>query len=218
MTRDEFCKSHWEYFLTLEKDFLKIERFVAFDLGDNILYSDKLCADYGNSLCFSDEFVKQYQSVCSEIDVILKVICKEINSKSKADRMDDYTPEILNIWPNIIKQKVSVKDIELQPFINWSNTPYHSPEWWSSYNHVKHNRNSSYKEANLKNVLNSFAALYILEQYLVKYIGDRDNSYDVPNDISQIFEMVDYDTKEEVIQRNNYVMTKDDIDKIFKDF
>ena len=218
MTRNEFCKYHWEYFLVLEKDFLQIERFVSFDLGDNILYNNKSCNNYGNSLCYSNEFVKQYQSICSEIDVLLKIICLELNGSSNADNMKDYTNEVLNEWSEITDQKVTMKGIELQPFMNWKVNPFKSPDWWTPYNKVKHERITNYEKANLKNVLNSLAALYILEQYLVKYIGDRDKVYDVPNDISQLFEMVNYSTREKVIGRNQYDISKGDMDKMFKDF
>lgn len=218
MTREEFCKYHWEYFLVLEKDLMEIERFVSFVLGDNILYTNNSCNDYGNSQCFSNEFIKQYQSICSEIDVILKTICKEFDKNSSANDMCKYTAEILKEWPGITKQKVLMKDIELQPFINWKMTPYNSPDWWTPYNNVKHNRISNYKEANLKNVLNSLAALYILEQYLAKYIGDRDAVYDVPNDISKLFEMINYKTQREVIGKNAYILNGDDIKEVFKDF
>lgn len=219
MTREEFCKYHWEYYLALENDLINVEKFVTFDLGDNNLYSTLSCTDYGNSQCFSNEFIKQYQSICSEIDVILKTICNEINSKSTAENMCEYTTEILTIWPEITEQMVILNDaIKLQPFINWSITPPSSPDWWSPYNKVKHNRISNYKKANLKNVLNSLAALYILEQYLARYIGVRDNVYDVPNDISKIFKMVNFNTKNHVYGRNQYPITEDEIDKIFQDF
>lgn len=214
MTREEFCKYHWEYFLVLEKDLLDTERFVSFDLGEDTLYNNFLCNDYGNSKCFSNEFIKQYQAICSEVDVILKTICKEININSKANNMEEYTSEVLNEWPEIIKQKVLIKEMELQPFLNWKVSPYNSPDWWSPYNKVKHQRISNYKKANLKNVLNSLAALYILEQYLVKYIGDRDSCYDVPNNISKLFKMVNYHTRETVVGIDSYILSNDDIDKI----
>lgn len=217
MTRDEFCKYHWEYYLVLEKDFLQTERFISFDLGKNYLYDKKGCTNYGNSMCFSNEFIKQYQSICSEIDVILKTICKEINNKSKAKEIKGYTNEVLKKWPGITNQKVAMKYIELIPFMNWSLQPYNSPDWWTPYNNVKHKRIKNYKEANLKNVLNSLAALYILEHYLVKYIGDRDSTYDVPNDISQLFEMVNYKTRKTVVGRNSYLTSDEELDEIFND-
>lgn len=217
MTRDEFCKYHWEYFLVLEKDFLEIERYVTFDLGDNYLYTTQAVNNNGNSQCFSNEFIKQYQAICSEVDVILKSICVELNSNSTANNMEQYTDEILNVWSGIVQQKAKMKDIELQPFLNWTKTPhYHSPDWWTPYNKVKHERLSNYKKANLKNTLNALAGLYILELYLIKHIGDRDNTIDVPNDISKMFEMVDYATNDTVIGKNSYLATEADIDSLFQ--
>lgn len=124
---------------------------------------------------------------------------------------------MLKKWPGITNQKVAMKDIELIPFMNWSLQPYNSPDWWTPYNNVKHKRIKNYKEANLKNVLNSLAALYILEHYLVKYIGDRDSTYDVPNDISQLFEMVNYKTRKTVVGRNSYLTSDEELDEIFND-
>ena len=111
-----------------------------------------------------------------------------------------------------------MKEIELQPFSNWKSTPdFKSPDWWSPYNKVKHSRIENYKNANLKNIINALAGLYILENYFVKYIGDRDNDMDVPNDISHLFKMVDFPTREKVIGRNQYEMTESDIDNLFDD-
>ena len=211
MNRKEFCKHHWEYYLVLEKDFLQSERYISFDLGENYLYDNMEHSNIGNSLTFSNEYIKQYQAICSEVDVILKSICKELDNPN-ANRMDiGYTPAIFTKWPSIQTQKVRFRDIELQPLSNWTNIPYHSPNWWSPYNDVKHERIDNYKSANLKNVLNALAGLFILENYFVKYIGDRDNDMDVPNDISSIFEMLDFETRETVIGRDMYNITEQDI-------
>ena len=215
MTRNQFCKYHWDYYLVLEKDFLETERYVSIDLGDNYLYVDGNIGDKGNSECFSNEFVKQYQAICSEVDVLMKSICKEIKPDSVANDMKDYTRIILEEWPNIVEQKVSIKDKELMPFVNWSKNPnFMSPDWWTPYNNVKHNRILKYREANLKNVINSLAGLYILEQYLVKYIGDRDRERDVPNDISNIFNMIDWTTRDTVCGKESYEIREDEIDEI----
>ena len=52
MTREEFCKCHWEYYLVLEKDFLKTEPYVSFELGDNYLYNSDSVENPENSLTF----------------------------------------------------------------------------------------------------------------------------------------------------------------------
>lgn len=68
MNRDDFCRLYWSYYLVLEKDFLDTERYISFDLGDNYLYDSHTIHDYGNSGAFSNEFVKQYQAICSEVE------------------------------------------------------------------------------------------------------------------------------------------------------
>lgn len=215
MTRDDFCKYHWAYYLVLERDLLKVEQYISFELGNNYLYNKPTYFDAENSNVFSNEFVKQYQAICSEIDVVLKTICKELANVSVDNMKTGYTPIILQYWPDIVLQKVKIKDFELQPFVNWNQSPYKSPDWWSLYNQVKHKRLSHYKNANLKNVLNALAGLYILENYLVRYIGTRDDDLDVPNDKSQLFAMKSFSTVNTVIGRELYVATTKDIDDFF---
>ena len=41
MNREDFCRSHWSYYMVLERDFLDVERYVSFDLGENSTYDDK---------------------------------------------------------------------------------------------------------------------------------------------------------------------------------
>lgn len=216
MTRDEFCKNHWDYYMVLEKDFLETERYVSFELGDNYIYTGSSSSDPQNSNTHSVEYIKQYQAICSEVDVIMKTICVELNNPT-ANRMDTgYTPTILQVWPNIKQQKVMFKEIELQPFINWEKSPnYHSPDWWTPYNNVKHARISNYKCANLKNVVNALAGLFILENYLVKFIGDRDNEMDVPNDEAKLFEMIGWHTNNHVIGKDKYLIEAADINELF---
>jgi len=207
MTREEFCESHWVYYLMLEKDFLEIERYISFELGNNYLYNNasKKTKAIANSKCYSNEFIKQYQIICSEVDVILKTICQEINGDSVSNNMEAYTEEVLDQWSDIVNQKVKVRGIELQPFMNWSRKPqYKSPDWWTPYNGVKHQRLQNYKNANLKNTMNALAGLYILEQYLAKYLGDKTGNRDVPNDISKLFEMVNFNTRYSVMGKNSY--------------
>lgn len=199
----------------MEKDFAGTEQYVNFDLGENYLYNGNVHSNNGNSETFSNEYIKQYQSICSEIDVILKSICQELGN-TRANKMDiGYTPTVLGMWPHIIDQKIKFKDFELQPFINWKESPCNSPDWWSPYNDVKHERITNYKKANLKNVVNALAGLYILEIYSVKFIGDRDSVRDVPNDISQLFEAINFSTKHTVVGRESYLAIKEEIDEMF---
>ena len=225
MTRDEFCSRYWDYYLLLENDFVNTNRYIAFDLGDNNLYDEAIeitdVESYGNSLIFSDEYVKQYQSICAEVDTVLKAICCEF-SESKARSMPKYTKIILEQWPALSEQKVEFASAILQPFKDWKsiggdNTKpeFSGLEWWRDYTDVKHNRIENYRKANLKNVVNSLAGLYTLELYLVRHIGTRDDKEDVPNDISKIFHLIDFHTESNVIGRNTYAASERDIDKMF---
>lgn len=214
MTRDDFCRQHWKYYLILEQDFLATERFVSFDLGDDYLYDTATHKNLENSQVYSVEFVKQYQTICSEVDVIMKSICTELGQS--ADCIHDYAKHILTQWPDLIKQKVQLEDFQLQPFMNWiyNSTKKSTLDWWVPYNNIKHERIVNFKQANLKNVLNALAGLYILELYLVKYIGDRDKEIDVPDDRSKLFEIVNFTTKSTILGRNAFAVTTEDIDAI----
>lgn len=197
MTRIEYLKQHWEYYCVLEEDFYNTMRYVELDLGDNSLYSGTPVSNFGNSMTYSIEFVKQYQSISSAIEDILKAICAQLNSTDAGNMERDYTPTILGdaFFQKVVGQKVQVRRQELQPFMNWSVAPYKSPDWWSAYNDVKHNRNAEFMKANLKNVLNALAGLYILNQYLVKKISDEQGEqFDVPSSKSRMFEMVNWST------------------------
>ena len=213
MNREEFCKLHWNYYLALEKDFLDTERYVSFDLGDNYLYTSQTVTDYGNSNTFSNEFIKQYQAICSEVDVVLKSICKELGNASLVN-IKQYTELVLRYWKNLPNQKVRMKTIELQPLKGWTSNPHNSPDWWREYNSVKHDRLGNFRRANLKNVVNALAGLYTLELYLVKFIGDRDHERDVPNDISKLFELIDFQTNDVVLGYESYVITNQEIDAL----
>ena len=220
MTREEFCKCHWDYYMVLEKDFLETERYLTIDLGDNNFYDGSIPSDCGNSMAFSVEFIKQYQTICYEIDVILKSICTELG-KPNDNKMDEYTETILSDpkWKNIVNQKVNVKGTELQPFRNWALSPYKSPDWWPLYNGVKHKRLENIRQANLKNVINALAGLYILGYYFVKHIADLTgdlDTIDVPNENSKIFEMVNWQTVWEVTGKDKYPIPTHQINKMFE--
>ena len=223
MTLEEFCHFHWSYYLMLEKDFLNIEKYISFDFGDNYLYdSNQTINDYGNSMTFSIELVKQYQTICSEIDAILKSICKELNHNEKQLNIRNYGQILLSkvLWKNLPNQKVRLNNIELQPFKNWRLKPnYNSPDWWIAYNNVKHNRLLNYKNANLKNVTNSLAGLYTLELYFAKFIADKEidkDSPDVPNDISNLFTLIDFKTRATVVGHDSYLILDSEIDETCK--
>lgn len=203
MTSDEF-KKYWNYYMVLEKDTLDIEPFVSFHPE--------------NFNCFSNEFVKLYQIICSEIDVICKEFCQYINDKKSAtenySNIIDYARIILPEHSELTAQKISVSgDIEftLAPWIEWSadandNSKNVSPKWWKQYNAVKHKRTSkdvndkyNYQFANLKNVLNALAALCVIEKYFYADLAKDEAPFGkAPNTVltpySKLFGLLAFET------------------------
>lgn len=156
---------HWHYFLSIENDILKISDYVE-------LHSE-------NYKVFSTELTKIYLTICSEIDVIIKLLAekcdvnlwntiKNQNPKKIHPDMEIYK-SFLNISiPYISEIKIELPQYELSitPWLNLKND--FSPEWWDKYNKVKHSRDKHYRFGNLKNVLHSAAGLLVL---LLLYYG-----------------------------------------------
>ena len=42
MTKEEFCKNYWSYYLVLEGRFLKLQNYIAFDKENYKCYSTEL--------------------------------------------------------------------------------------------------------------------------------------------------------------------------------
>lgn len=175
VTTTELKKVYWKYYLILERDVLDVESYVSF-------HPD-------NYNCFSNEFIKLYQAICSEIDVICKKYCKYIKDTTYVTGeyydIKDYAKYILTQHPEIVGQNVYISeqsDCELIPWKEWhfdlndhrngSNSGNVTPTWWKKYNDIKHKRSDkdadgkcNYQHASLYNVLDSLAALYVLEKY-----------------------------------------------------
>lgn len=149
---------HWNYFLALEDDLDRLSRFVDFSKNDE---------------AYSIEIARLFLSSCSEIDVILKQICKKINSESSASSMNAYFKELNDSYLRLLDFSVEIPRyaITLTPFLNW--TENNPPFWWQDHNKVKNHRHEHFEKANLKNCLNAIAAMYILTLYL--YIEKAEN-------------------------------------------
>ena len=195
-TRDEFLQRYWNYYLLLEKDFLDIEQY--------------LTIDEVNFNSFSNEYIKQYQTICSEIDVISKSYCREMENRFNGNRINTYCKCIIDNnadFPNRVIE-VNNRNLKITPWKDWDYSEEtqsngrikilaNNPDWWQKYNKIKHNRTTInnetglpyYKLANQKNVLNALAALFQLEMYYYRLL--RQNHFiiepDMPYPLSQIF-------------------------------
>lgn len=174
----QFIKSYWDYFLELEDQFIETKRFVAFDKA--------------NAKAYSIEYLKLYQAVCSEIDVVGKEIAVAFNPKFKIDHntnIKKWGYEVQKKLPQIKNVVISFNGEEsIIPFKDWEYEQHTTTtkkggkrttlkikddrkpiSWWSNYNDIKHRRiglvegTRNFQLANQGNLIQAFAALFILE-------------------------------------------------------
>lgn len=198
MTFKEARDTYWKYYISLEEQFLSTSRYVEFDY-------------INNGGVFSIEYLKLFQAVCSEIDVVGKKLAKELD--------DSFTPNKntgINEWwyyiskndPGIIDKKCLLfGEHSFQPWKNYTivKNPHEgakkyvlgasakTPQWWNDYNAVKHDRTGrferhslNYSKANLKNLFYAFAALFSLEIRLMETAKKQDDTISVGME-SQLF-------------------------------
>ncbi len=142
---------HWNYFVSIENDVENLARYVEFTKD--------------NYNTYSIEMTRLLLSAASEIDVVAKLLCKKVNKTSKAGSINQYKEIIDKAFPNIKRMKIVLLKygLKLTPWSNWQNNE--TPIWWKKHNAVKHQRDTNFNEANLKNVLNCVGALYVLLLY-----------------------------------------------------
>jgi hypothetical protein len=152
---------HWNYFLALEDDLIRLSRFVEFTNA--------------NFTSYSIDMARIILTSTSEVDVVSKLLCRKIDNNSKAGRINQYRDEINSHYTEIKHFRVRIPryGLELKPWTNWSDNK--TPYWWTDYNKIKHQRNDHFDKANLKTTLNSVAGLFILLLYLYKEDAESGN-------------------------------------------
>lgn len=145
---------HWNYFLALEQDLEKIARYIEF-------HSD-------NYETYSIELAHLLLAASSEVDVVMKQLVKALTGRT-CETMKEYQKDIKEHFPHLLDVKCSMPKFSIDvihPWLNWMGDEPKRPDWWYAYNKIKHDRNNHYPKANLKNVINALAALYITSFYL----------------------------------------------------
>jgi len=139
---------HWNYFLSLEDDIVRLARYLE--------------PTTDNFASYSLELARILFAAASEVDVVSKRLCKKLNKRSRADKITEYRKEILRSCPRIKDALVQIPrfGLTLNPWEQWGKDA--SPVWWRAYNNVKHRRDSHFFEASLKNALNSLGGLFVL--------------------------------------------------------
>lgn len=142
---------HWRYFLAIEEEVERTTRYVEPDV-----------ANYG---AFSIEFARIILSTCSEVEVIAKLLCAEIDPTGKADNMDDYRALIAGAYPKFrtMVVKVPTFGLAVEPWKEWAAGK--NPGWWKDHQLVKHRRHEHFRLANLEHCIVSAAGLFSIALY-----------------------------------------------------
>lgn len=165
---------HWNYFLAIEEDLQKVSRYIEFS-------SD-------NMKTYSTELSHILLSAASEVDSVMKQICKMIDPNSNAANINDYKYRLKRDLPSIVDEEFTIDryGLSYKPWDAWhSNT---NPLWWGNYNEIKHERDKYFKEAHLENAINAVGALLITEVYYYqlafsKEVNDQVNFKDTTSNL-----------------------------------
>lgn len=146
--------NHWNYFIALEDDLAKISRYIEFSQS--------------NYKTYSIELAHLLLAAASEVEVVLKAICKKVDPENQHQSAKKLRETIQEKQVYMIGEFCTIPrfGLKLQPWKEWDNKGNTRPFWWAAYNDVKHQRGEKFENANLENVLNAMAALAIANLYL----------------------------------------------------
>jgi hypothetical protein len=150
---------YWNYFISIEEDLYRLSRYIEFDeKNENI---------------FSIELVRLLISSSSEFEVVAKELCNIKDPNKRIKNVCDIRKNLLLFYPDIYDLEITISrfGLKYKPLINWKTNK--NCDWWTSYNSVKHQRNSKYGNANLKNVINAIGSLYIINLYYYNSLQEK---------------------------------------------
>lgn len=153
------ANNFWEYFLAIEFELANTTRFVEFNED--------------NYETYSIEFARILLSASSEVDVLCKRLCLNIDSSLSPNEIhiDDYRRIITTKYTklNTIEVLIPRYELTLKPWEEWKeNNNNKNPSWWSDYNKVKHHRDDNFSKANLINAIDSVSGLFAIVLYLYR--------------------------------------------------
>jgi len=147
--RHQEISTHWNYFFCIEDDILQLSRWIEFSSENESVYSIELA--------------RLLMTAAAEVDVVAKALCASIDIAADANNINAYQGVLTNRFSGISGAEVQIPRFgkTLNPWSAWQ-TPRSPPLWWQGNNRVKHHRAEHFKDANLKNVLNATAGLFVL--------------------------------------------------------
>lgn len=162
---ENLTRTHWNYFLAIEQDFLVVTRYV------------EPCEE--NNSTFSIELARIIMAATQEADVLLKRFCESIDSDYSGGGIHAYHESISSHVPSLFTEIVAVERFSMnsQPYSSWTHdTP---PLWWTANNKIKHHRDFEFSKATLKNAFNSVAGLLVITVHFYKDMISKKNNTEV---------------------------------------
>lgn len=137
-------RNHQRAYVLLGNDLLKIFEYVE--------------PVQANAACFGHQIYQLFLRVCTEFESVCKLACRGLDFQVRRSRegreldwkIDDYK-FYFHDW--------GVSETPIFPLESFENGQDPSPIFYKSYNAVKHDREKEFIQANLANLMNSFAAL-----------------------------------------------------------
>ena len=139
----------WDYFLSIEEDFMDTFQYV------------EPCEM--NMDVHSIRFAKILLAAASETDTVLKRLCKTLDGGCSARSEQGYRNELI-LRHGLPFSKVKVVAtrycLEMRPCQNWAAANPKTPYWWTAYNKVKHQLDANCCDASLRNAFRSLCGLF----------------------------------------------------------
>lgn len=188
---EQFLKKYWNYYIEIESQVLETRRYIEFDTNNRKAFSNEYLMLY-------QSIGSEIDVIGKEIANYGNALFDSYNNNHKG--IYNWFYEVQNLFPNIQNEHVLFdlsKDV--YPFANCLIIPTKSPiecckdgspklklgvrslpNWWKYYNKVKHQRvglvvgTSFYQQANQANLINSLAALFLLENMFIELLQVRE--------------------------------------------
>jgi len=142
---------HWSLFKVIDEDLQAFSREVEF-------------AD-ANFSTYSVTLLRLYLSICSEVDVIAKLLCQREQLSLPSENMDGYRKALVPRFPNLSTLTITIRPMA-RPVLPWDTwNQNQNPDRWRKHQLVKHHRDQYFADANLKNVLYAAAGLLVFLTY-----------------------------------------------------
>jgi len=146
MSFDNDLKPMRDSYYEIERRFIEISRIIPLENPPET---------------YSPRLYEILQTSCGQVENLLRLICDKLQLTYANNNFPAYY-QALNSTGILVSQGIDYFSGNLicMPFtiVAGNSTPF----WWKAYNDTKHGLPEGYKQGNLKNTINSLAAVYAL--------------------------------------------------------